>query len=411
MIAPINITPPKNWQDFETLCLRLWGEIWNIPHEIEFNSDNSQGQQGVDIYAPVKGGLEFYGIQCKNKKLNLIDGSPNRITTTDIQTEIDNAKEFKPTLTKLIIATSLQKDRKIEEYVREKSLENLQNGLFSIQICFWDYFERKIPEFQKVYDWYLKNENFHRVRELAILFDDGSKTKLYHPKFLKTINRYIAGPEPEPQNYTENRYGFTVDLKSQLGPEFDKIMAFQRQQSQLMSDMFPKIDWNQRLWFKLSIKNKGQAVIEDYKIELDFEGDFKEVGAAKGNALMNPNFSTNVREYSNTKKSLWIKPSNSILVQNDSISSGSIYLDPLIGQPADVKVYWKLLSRDFEDSGSLEIKIQPLFHKEVITHYIDDPQQEKETESITLIKRKGSRQILTGALHFEDKESDFKFES
>lgn len=42
MKAPVNIHPPKNWQDFETLCLKLWGEIWNIPHEIEFNSDNSQ---------------------------------------------------------------------------------------------------------------------------------------------------------------------------------------------------------------------------------------------------------------------------------------------------------------------------------------------------------------------------------
>ncbi|MDP9959307.1 hypothetical protein J2T04_001186 [Chryseobacterium lathyri] len=35
MKASINIHPPKNWQDFETLCLKLWGEIWNIPHEID----------------------------------------------------------------------------------------------------------------------------------------------------------------------------------------------------------------------------------------------------------------------------------------------------------------------------------------------------------------------------------------
>ena len=67
MKAPINIHPPKNWQDFETLCLKLWGEIWNIPHEIDFNSDNSQGQNGVDIYGPVVGGLKYNGIQCKNK--------------------------------------------------------------------------------------------------------------------------------------------------------------------------------------------------------------------------------------------------------------------------------------------------------------------------------------------------------
>lgn len=67
MKSPFNIHPPKNWQDFETLCLKLWGEIWNIPHEIDFNSDNAQGQHGVDIYGPVNGGKDYYGIQCKNK--------------------------------------------------------------------------------------------------------------------------------------------------------------------------------------------------------------------------------------------------------------------------------------------------------------------------------------------------------
>lgn len=49
MIAPTNIHPPKNWQDFETIYLKLWGEIWQIPHENEFNSHHSQGRQGVDI--------------------------------------------------------------------------------------------------------------------------------------------------------------------------------------------------------------------------------------------------------------------------------------------------------------------------------------------------------------------------
>lgn len=109
MISPSNIHPPKNWQDFETLCLKLWGEIWNIPDEIEFNSDNSQGQHGVDVYGPVDEGRRYNGIQCKNKKLNLIDGTPNRISI-----EIDKAKGFKPPLNKLVIATSFLKIKKLK---------------------------------------------------------------------------------------------------------------------------------------------------------------------------------------------------------------------------------------------------------------------------------------------------------
>lgn len=410
MIAPTNLTPPKNWQDFETLCLKLWGEIWNIPHEIEFNSDNSQGQQGVDIYGAVNG-AQYFGIQCKNKKLNLIDGIRNRITVKDIQAEIDKAKLFKPPLAKLIIATSLQKDQKIEEYVRIMNVENLQAGLFSIQICFWDYLERKIPEFQKVYDWYLKNENFHRVREIGVLFSDRSRVLVYKPKFLKTIERYTTEQEPKSGEASSNTSDLSFLLKDELmDAQINKILEFQLQQNQAISQMFPKINWEQTVWFKLFIKNIGQAVIEDYKIELDFEGEFEEVGAEYSNPILNPNFTTNVRGYSNSKRSLWIKPSNNILVQNDSFSSGSIYLQPLVGQSAEVKLYWKLLSRDFEDSGSLEIQIRPLFHKEYITHYNVSGDEEKTIESVSLIKRKGTRQVLTGGINFSDKESDFKFE-
>lgn len=149
MIAPTNIHPPKNWQDFETLCLRLWGEIWNIPDEIEYNSDNAQGQHGVDIYGPVDGGLKYNGIQCKNKKLNLIDGSPNRISITDVKAEIEKAKEFKPALNKLIIATSLPKDQKVEEFIRIQSVEQVSSGLFSTQICFWDFSNGNYPNIKK----------------------------------------------------------------------------------------------------------------------------------------------------------------------------------------------------------------------------------------------------------------------
>ena len=28
MKSPTQIQPPANWQDFETLCKKLWGEIW-----------------------------------------------------------------------------------------------------------------------------------------------------------------------------------------------------------------------------------------------------------------------------------------------------------------------------------------------------------------------------------------------
>ena len=413
MKAPLNIHPPKNWQDFETLCLKLWGEIWKVPHEIEFNSDNSQGQHGVDIYAPIDGGLKYNGIQCKNKKLNLIDGSPNRITIQDIQKEIDKAKSFIPNLNKLIIATSLPKDQKIEEYVRLQSVENIKNGLFPIQICFWEFFERKILEFPDVYNWYIKNEDFSREKKIEITFSNGDKEITYSPKFHKTITKFIL---KKTENYFDEEQMNASKLLKDAIDKFDKFddkinfnskidlsnLIKTRGHSFLTSQYF---EWPQILWMSLHIINIGNSVIEDFKLELDFEGDFIKVGTEKGHYLYNPNFKNNVKEYNNTKKSLYIKPIEKILVQDEYLNSGNFFLKPKTIEQTLIKLNWKFLSRDYTDSGFLTIKILPKFHTSII---------EKEAESveddeikISLIKRPGMQQ-LDGIRYF-DKESDYNF--
>jgi hypothetical protein len=49
MKAKKQLRKPENWQDFESLCKKLWGEIWNCP-EIKKNGRKGQPQHGVDIY-------------------------------------------------------------------------------------------------------------------------------------------------------------------------------------------------------------------------------------------------------------------------------------------------------------------------------------------------------------------------
>jgi hypothetical protein len=398
-----------NWQDFETLCLKLWGEIWQIPHEIEFNSDNAQGQQGVDIYGPVNNGMQYYGVQCKNKKLNLIDGSPNRLTIKDVQTEIDKAIHFKPALNKLIIATSLPKDQKVEEYVRVKSLEQVQNGLFTIQICFWEFFERKIPEFQYIYDWYLKNENFLRTKSMSIVFSGGKTEEVFYPKFQKNILRYTMQKELPEQ---------VADVYQMLGNPLFKISDFQKsmdsynkQRWNNLEFKLPEIEWEQYCWFSLYFKNTGQAVIEDFKIKLNFEGDFIAVGAESGHPVLRPGFKTNVKEYSDTYKALYIKPFEPTLVQGDGFSSGSIYLKPAMECMAEIKLHWKLIARDFEDSGTIIIKTQPKYHTVIKKQYVNSKDEERDEQVISLVKRKGSYSMLPGqGQNYMDKESDYKFE-
>ncbi|MDV3636992.1 hypothetical protein [Elizabethkingia meningoseptica] len=415
MKAPVNIHPPKNWQDFETLCLKMWGEIWNIPHEIEFNSDNSQGQNGVDIYGPIDNGLKYNGIQCKNKKLNLIDGKPNRISIQDIQAEIEKAKSFIPSLNKLIIATSLPKDQKIEEYVRTQSIKNIENGNFSIQICFWEFFERKLVEFPNIYNWYIKNEDFHRVKQLSVTFNNGSLDAICNPKFQKTIKRYIYKPKPD---NLDDEFDFSSSLEGILA----KFNPSEKQSKNNLNELYKNIKpnhsliagqnyvWGQICWLKLQITNTGESVIEDFKIELDFEGDFVKVGAESGHYLTNPNFTNNVKEYSNTERSLYVKPKNQILVQNDSFNTGNFYIKPKVsGENNEVILNWKLLSRDFTDSGSLRINIKPKFHTVIIDKYIDNIEDEREEISYKIFERPGISN-LWGNISYLDKESDYNFE-
>ncbi|MES2380631.1 MAG: hypothetical protein V4538_06305 [Bacteroidota bacterium] len=37
MEAPKLLRRPANWQDFESLCKMLWGELWKCPDEIKKN--------------------------------------------------------------------------------------------------------------------------------------------------------------------------------------------------------------------------------------------------------------------------------------------------------------------------------------------------------------------------------------
>ncbi|SEW57447.1 hypothetical protein [Chitinophaga arvensicola] len=398
MKAPVNIHPPKNWQDFETLCLKLWGEIWKTPHEIEFNSSNSQGQNGVDIYAPVDDGTAYNGIQCKNKKFHLIDGMRNRITISTVKEEIEKAKTFKPALKKLIIATSLQKDGEVEEYVRETSLSHAQQGLFTIQICFWDYIERVLPEYENIHNWYLKNEDFYRTKELTITFKDGNTEAICHPKFQKTIDRYHL-----PRIQQSNNFDTTNGLAQILALHDSSLYQLKRQKL-----MFTHlIEWEQLCWFRLSIVNTGQAVIEDFKIELDFEGEIIKVGVERGDALFNPGFRNNVHAYNNTEMALYIKPEQKTLVQNDSIISGNFYIEPKIATETEVNIKWKILARDYTDSGILYIKVIPKYYKVINRHETTDATKVRDDISFSLIKRPASYSFNGG---YQDKESDYSFE-
>lgn len=416
MISPQNIIPPKNWQDFETLCLKLWGEIWHKRDDIDFNSDNSSGQDGVDIYCIPDGETAYYGIQCKNKNLFRKNGQLNQLTKTIIDEEIEKAKKFKPSLKKLIIATSIGKDKLIEEYVREKNIQHIQKNLFNIQLCFWDYISRKLCEFEDVYNWYLKNENYRNTKSVLVTFENDKQELTLEPKFVKNHVTYrFQTKEEKKEEYehfrkafdnisNENRENFVdrflslfkkqplqydgktklyingVDIQSQeyiestyLREKVDYSSASGRKISGI--SIGPYLPDKQEKSFKIKITNNGDSVLENLKLKFSFHGNYNEID------VNTPRLS----EIKNYVPTTWInnnvgliEPSVDFIVQKDSFVSKEIIFTPALSEKEIVTINWQLLSRDFNDSGQLLIHVQPKFRDRQKTMYVIKEEDCKE---------------------------------
>jgi hypothetical protein len=114
MAPAISLPPLENWQDFEDLCCDLWRQLWKDPNT-QKNGRRGQAQKGVDLYGQPERGAEWAGVQCKHKEA--LVGA--KLTREEIEKEVRNAHEFKPPLSRLVIATTSPRDAVLQEAVRE----------------------------------------------------------------------------------------------------------------------------------------------------------------------------------------------------------------------------------------------------------------------------------------------------
>lgn len=205
MKAQTQILPPSNWQDFEELCKRIWENKWNSPDDIIRNGRLGQSQNGVDISAYVESKKGYCGVQCKGK-----DNFTNKqMTIAEIDEEINKAKNFKPALKSLTFATTAPKDTTIEEYVRTRNIENVENGLFSISIFSWEDIVSLIEQYKSVKDWYVYE-----------------KLQSFEPDIDIVVNKQIS----------------TEVCPTILNPEYTKQSIFYEYQPKSIFDSYPLID-------------------------------------------------------------------------------------------------------------------------------------------------------------------------
>ncbi len=133
----IRLPIPKNWQDFETICHKLWSEIWN-DQNAEKNGRQGQAQCGVDIYGMPIYTNKYHGVQCKDKDNRL--GSV--LTSEELVKECGKAKSFKPNLSSYTLATTSQRDVGIQEFYR--NLNQKRTFPFKVNVWSWDDIEAEI---------------------------------------------------------------------------------------------------------------------------------------------------------------------------------------------------------------------------------------------------------------------------
>ena len=359
MKAQQQLRKPENWQDFETLCKKLWGEIWKCP-EIKKNGRSGQAQHGIDVYGIPFGETQYYGIQCKGKD----DYTNSTLTEKEIDREIKLAMDFEPSLKKMYFTTTANKDAVIESYVRKKNIEHIKKGLFEVHLYCWEDIVDLIDENKQTHDYYVKSMNFKTAHEIEFVFENDKTELTLEVPFSKTTTHYRQKIIPVGHELYGKRFSAFDALKNiQLNSKssFGYNHSYAR--------------------FSLRLRNLGTEPLKEYKIFLEFEGHFESVDTCSEDF---PIINLNIRPdtyISNEERQGKIVPKNKILVQEDSVSFDTIHLKPLRLE-TEVKIKWRLVSLDFREEGELLLTIIPIYKIQEKTVLVDDPFEVRIEEGI-----------------------------
>lgn len=347
---------PENWQDFESLCKKLWGEIWRCP-EIKKNGRVGQSQFGVDVYGIPHGETSYYGIQCKGKD----DYTDAKLTETEINSEIKKAKLFQPALKKYYIVTTANKDVGIEEFVRKINIEHINDGLFEVHLFSWEDIVDLIEENPITYNYYVNSKNFRADYSVLISFNNDEQLMDKKVIFMKAITHHIYD--------NHNKYETISVLSNQMGLTRSLFMLGSKNRS--LSDIY----------FRLKVLNNGDSAIEKYKLCFSLDGDYKEFDVVpKGDLMLASKADYNVKRKSNELEFI---NNNDTLVPNDVVLTDELYIKPDPYTAQRLVLNWQLLSLNYSVKGQLNIDVIPEIKEKTFKKFVQNGQKPRvETKII-----------------------------
>lgn len=352
MKASQSLPRPENWQDFESLCKKLWGEIWNCP-EIKKNGRSGQKQQGIDIYGIPQNEDSYYGIQCKGKD----EYTNKQLGEKEVLDEIESAKNFEPNLKKMYFATTAVKDAGIETIIRKKNIEHIDQGLFEIHLYSWEDIVDLIFENRSTYDYYLNSHTFKKNQSVKVTFENGKTEMRVQPKFVKKI-RIAQSKYDELEKRAKDLIPDWIDKmvnKHWITPEiFDTGISSPVKQTEFNRSL---IDGT------ILVTNDGSEPLEHWKLILSLPKQIIEVTRKnyrkKGYSIIPMPNNVKYDSYIDMEKYLVeIEPRKKILVGDDSFGSEPLFLKA-ITENITLKLNWKLVSRNYKENGTLTLHIKP----------------------------------------------------
>ena len=149
-LSMYKISAPSDAKEFENMVLDY--AIYTYSKRSTLLGRQGQSQHGIDIIVTCEDNTKIC-IQCKN--------IPNkRITKTNIEQWIEEAKSSPIKITLFVIALACERDSILQEYVEKKSEERKNSGLYPVDIVFWDDIEHFIKSDKEVLEKYYPFLNY-----------------------------------------------------------------------------------------------------------------------------------------------------------------------------------------------------------------------------------------------------------
>ena len=126
-LASFQLTPPQDSREFEQMLRDYCNNVF--PGMACLFARPGQKQYGVDVISPGSKGI--VAIQCK-------DYQDTCISASTIDGWIRSTEEFEPKIAHFIIAIGGKTDGELQKYVLGIDQFRRNNGMFSVQILFWE---------------------------------------------------------------------------------------------------------------------------------------------------------------------------------------------------------------------------------------------------------------------------------